>query len=969
MKMFASLISKIRGKETTAFEILESKIAGAFEGHLQSDSAKLIQDTLMERLTAYTTGRNIDWSRSSMSQTWEVDATARSEHVTHLMRALLAIMPEDPFNQKRFVHDLNTLAGLGSKLQSDIWFAINKIVKRKTALQDVVASEIVTYMWLHHENKNHILLNGVLQSVSSEQYPKTFSALRKLYGELGDKLSLSDFDKSAAAKIGQLIKKSLPKSTDKELPPRLKWVTLNSLTRAKAQIENDGGGIISDDYLAIVEDWKRRLFQESLELHERRRTMVWQEIEALKKSGGSLPSDLKDEAFDLQGWIGPPVENWRKEKLNRLLGELTQLIACMHQVGEHHRSAWLFWRNESKAITGKSSPSKTWLRTIAEAPFDGDRDRQLKFLHAVLAQIDWPPRLQGNNLETLRAAIFGSVNLTSESLCETLATFAEKYCFATIPKVGISCEKLGNACLWALINRPNAEGIPHLSRLHLKIKYPKVKAKIAAALDEAAKSAGISRGALEETSFRDFALDRERRKTIPVGVGEAILAIDDLGKVSVGWRIGQGRLMNAPPSQLKSESNAILKVRALVKEIEAELSAHRVRLQKIWLENRTWNFTEWQKTYGDHPVVGSLACRLIWIATKGGQETAFIYKDGFAQDIAGKPLDPSGSVVSLWHPVLRSVKDVLAWRQRIVKLGIVQPFKQAHREIYVATPAEHATGTYSNRFAGHVLKQHQLILLARLNGWSITHRISADVKNDAPTHLVISAHGMVAEYWTEAAGGHDAEFNDAGAYLYLTTDQLRFYKIADQNAPVKRIAYGPERGAVIPIHEVPVIVLSEVMRHCDLFVGVTSIANDPNWLDKGGNAEHPNQWHRTVGADYWGRQSFGELDLSAATRMELLLELLPALEIGAVSRIEGRFLKVKGKLRTYKIHLGSANILMEPNDTYLCIVPKRDTSVEKLLTLPFEGDQRLSLIISKAMLLANDDKITDAQIRRQLDVK
>ena len=42
-----------------------------------------------------------------------------------------------------------------------------------------------------------------------------------------------------------------------------------------------------------------------------------------------------------------------------------------------------------------------------------------------------------------------------------------------------------------------------------------------------------------------------------------------------------------------------------------------------------------------------------------------------------------------------------------------------------------------------------------------------------------------------------------------------------------------------------------------------------------------------------------------------------------VSRIiDGKFLRVEGKLRAYRIHLGSGNILMEPSDRYLCIVPK-----------------------------------------------
>jgi hypothetical protein len=77
---------------------------------------------------------------------------------------------------------------------------------------------------------------------------------------------------------------------------------------------------------------------------------------------------------------------------------------------------------------------------------------------------------------------------------------------------------------------------------------------------------------------------------------------------------------------------------------------------------------------------------------------------------------------------------------------------------------------------------------------------------------------------------------------------------------------------------------------------------------------------------------------------------------------------VRGDLRTYKIHLGSSNILMEPNDQYLCIVPSRgkaEAGKEKLF-LPFEGDQTLAVILSKALMLADDRKIADETIVRQL---
>ena len=75
---------------------------------------------------------------------------------------------------------------------------------------------------------------------------------------------------------------------------------------------------------------------------------------------------------------------------------------------------------------------------------------------------------------------------------------------------------------------------------------------------------------------------------------------------------------------------------------------------------------------------------------------------------------------------------------------------------------------------------------------------------------------------------------------------------------------------------------------------------------------------------------------------------------------------MQGSLRTYKIHLGSGNILMKPNDQYLCIVPKQTQSDHGKVFLPFEGDRTLSVIISKALLLADDAKIKDASIVSQI---
>jgi len=232
--------------------------------------------------------------------------------------------------------------------------------------------------------------------------------------------------------------------------------------------------------------------------------------------------------------------------------------------------------------------------------------------------------------------------------------------------------------------------------------------------------------------------------------------------------------------------------------------------------------------------------------------------------------------------------------------------------------------------------------------------------------------GLRAEFWIEGAGDdYTSDANEAGTYLRVATDQVRFYPIdtAENRAQAGSGVYGPsynwqlrrpnEETEPVPLEHIPALVFSEVMRDVDLFVGVASVGNDPTWED--GGSDHR---YRT----YWYSYSFGELSATAQTRKQLLERLISRLTIASRCSIEGHFLKVRGDLRAYKIHLGSGNILMEPNDQYLCIVPGRgnSSSPTERLYLPFEGDPVLSIILSKAFLLAEDANITDPSIMHQI---
>jgi hypothetical protein len=146
------------------------------------------------------------------------------------------------------------------------------------------------------------------------------------------------------------------------------------------------------------------------------------------------------------------------------------------------------------------------------------------------------------------------------------------------------------------------------------------------------------------------------------------------------------------------------------------------------------------------------------------------------------------------------------------------------------------------------------------------------------------------------------------------------------------------------------------MRDVDLFVGVACIALDPNRADRGTDPYY----------DYWRQASFGPLSATAEVRRDVLARLLPRTRIADRVELADRYLRIRGNCGTYKVHLGSANVLVEPDDRYLCIVPASSSRAKRVL-LPFEGDGVLSLLLSKALLLAADDKITDPTILRQLE--
>jgi hypothetical protein len=590
---------------------------------------------------------------------------------------------------------------------------------------------------------------------------------------------------------------------------------------------------------------------------------------------------------------------------------------------------------------GKNAkPAKGWLKSAAKALDRHDRAELGEHLLNFIERHAPGTTITLENQETLRALLWlaamaahPSAGRRLEAYAQTCFTFSAAH-FAYLSLV------LGNASIHAFALMPGTEGVGSLMRLRRRLKRPGEIKAVDKGLSALAQARGMSACELEEIGLPDYGFSSDGRVEIAVGSATAVLTITDTNTLETAWRAADGAPLKGPPADVKANhADALKELKARAKEIGETLKAQSARLERLYLEEREWPLEQWRERHLDTPLVARLSCRLVWSFKRGDAWVAGFPEAGGLSDETGARLDLAGDNVRvrLWHPMQSETAHVLAWRQRLQHLGITQPFKQAHREIYVLTDAERETVNHSNRFAGHIVQQHLFRALCQARGWSAPAFGAWDPGDSRPIKRLPAA-GLQAEFWVDPIEGGLAD--ERFQFVHLSTDQVRFADSA---------------GAPVPLDRIPAVLFSEVMRDADLFVSVATIGNDPNWGTRDAGAH----------GEYWSMAAFGALNETAKTRRDVLKDVLPGLAIADRCRLEERFLVVTGKLRTYRIHLGSSNIQMEPNSQYLCVVQDRQDAGGHV-RLPFEGDNTLSLILSKAFLLVDDDKIKDASIVSQI---
>jgi len=286
----------------------------------------------------------------------------------------------------------------------------------------------------------------------------------------------------------------------------------------------------------------------------------------------------------------------------------------------------------------------------------------------------------------------------------------------------------------------------------------------------------------------------------------------------------------------------------------------------------------------------------------------FLTKDGI--------LDASGSL----HPVNADEKIFIAhpfdlykdghwheYQKLLFEKQLRQPFKQVFRELYVKLDEE-LEKEESMLFSGNQIQPQKTVGALRSRRWV------ADYDD-----------GLQKIYYKE----------NIVARIYAMAD---WFSPSDVEAPTLEYVVFADRksGKSLPIKDIPDIIYSEVMRDVDLAVSVAHAGG----VD-------PETSHSTIEM----RRAIAACNLSLFGTKNV--------------RLEGNHAIIDGKLGQYTVHLGSG-VVHQIGNSMLFVVPVHSQHRGRIF-LPFvDDDPKTAEIMSKILLFAEDGKIKDPNILRQI---
>lgn len=380
------------------------------------------------------------------------------------------------------------------------------------------------------------------------------------------------------------------------------------------------------------------------------------------------------------------------------------------------------------------------------------------------------------------------------------------------------------------------------------------------------------------------------------------LEIDENGSAEVKCE-KDGKLLKSVPSKYKK--NELVTELGATKKMLTEQYRRTCRMFEEAMESETLFSAGELNLLCTNPTVKPIISKLVY---KAGERLGFLRGNKLVDFGGGETDITEQTALKAAHPF-----DIYRdghwheYQKYLFDNGIIQPFKQVFRELYIKTEEE-VQAFRSTRYAGNQIQPQKTKACLKSRRWVC----------DIDT-------GLQKVYYKE----------NIVASIYALAD---WFSPADIEAPTLEWVefFNRKTSRAMCIEEVPDIIFSEVMRDVDLAVSVAHAGG----VD-------PEASHSTI-----------------EMRRAIIEFTLPLFKLKNV-RLEGTHAFISGERADYAIHLGSGVVHLQ-GGPMINVLPVYSQHRGKLF-LPFvDDDPKTSQIISEILLFAEDKKIKDPFILNQL---
>jgi hypothetical protein len=385
------------------------------------------------------------------------------------------------------------------------------------------------------------------------------------------------------------------------------------------------------------------------------------------------------------------------------------------------------------------------------------------------------------------------------------------------------------------------------------------------------------------------------------------------GKVEIQtW--GPARKKNLPPA-VRAHPH-YREVQAAAKVLQGSYRLFRGRLEEEMLADGRFSSRRFQSLF-THPAFRNIAERLVLCFDKKE-----LVLDGMRPEDLSELLAQT-RLVQVANPLTLLFSGRLEyWQETLSRRHIIQPFKQCFRELYPVEPEE-SGALVCRRFAEQLILPRKAYALLKQRGYAPAQGKAYRDWPEAGLRAYFVWAQENEELWRHLVGKKQAQ--------PLTTGEIYFERLEEKTLrPTEKLS---------PLGEVDKVLFSETLRDADLVVSAAAAGEE-------------------------GFSSRQTLEIRAALVRNFAKMLnLPGVKIepGSAQAV------IKGERASYRLHLGSGRVLMEPTGRHLSL--PITGALEMPLAAEEKKDSRTIAILETVAALSHDAVISDPQFLAALRVR